>query len=57
MFWDIGTQRQVRQTKYSLNQTKVADHSWFSGILFILLISADSKVFSMKTFRFSIISF
>lgn len=57
MFWDIEAQRQVRQTKYSLNQTKVADHSWFAGILFILLISADSKVFSMKPFKFDIISF
>lgn len=56
-FWNKEARRPVRQPKQRLKQTNVADHSWFAGILFILLINTDSKILSKKSFKFDIISF
>ena len=56
-FWDKEAQRLVKKPKQRLKQTNVTDHSWFAGILFILLISADSKILSKKSFEFDTISF
>lgn len=47
-FWDKEAQRPVRQSKQMQKQTNVAVHSWFPGTLFILLITADSKILSKK---------
>lgn len=47
-FWDKEAQRPVRQSKQRQKQTNVAVHSWFPGTLFILLITADSKILSKK---------
>lgn len=55
-FWDKEAQRPVRQSKQRQKQTNVAVHSWFPGTLFILLITADSKILSKKWFKFVIIS-
>lgn len=55
-FWDKEAQRPVRQSKERQKQTNVAVHSWFPGTLFILLITADSKILSKKWFKFVIIS-
>lgn len=56
-FWDKEVQILVRQPNLRLKQANVADHSWFAGILFILLISADSKILPKKSLKFDIISF
>lgn len=55
-FWDKGAQKPVRQSKQRQKQTNVVVHSWFPGTLFILLITADSKIRSKKSFKFVIIS-